>query len=646
MTAVNGLFTGTAGNDQLTIGAASDGNLTNNRFAAGDPGFESAEDFDSTVAGVQTRLAGSNQQFRFSAGDGDDTLTLVGNLAPAVIRDLDMGAGKDVVNAGSMTGHIEIGFAGELMETVEVIVGTSYDDKIYNENIAAIRALPLTIFGGAGDDTITGSEGPDRLDGGGGNDAIGAGGGDYVVSVEFPLPATEGAVDGGAGSDLIAVYGTAQPDELALAGPAADFYAWDIRDYDGGYHATAFEAARLNLAAGDDFAVVSSAIPYVTVTGGAGSDELLVDSLQTTPTVDMVGAARRVTVPVPYGNTPTGPSSVKADAAVERVDLANETTIATAPGAGSGPHVRTFRADGTPLASFMAYDPSFTGGVNIALGDVNGDADDDIVTAPSGSGGPHVRVFYSDGTDTGVGFFAYDPSFTGGVNVAAMDLDFDGVDEIVTVPASNSAPLVRIWSGTGELLGEFLAQGFGNTGLRVAAGSVAGTYGEQILISAASGSPSNVRMFDADGTSPNAFGGYAPYGSFQGGASVSRGLFANTNGAYAADVYDEIVTGAGPGGTPLVRVAQPSLYQTSMTQLSAFYAYTSSFKGGVEVTSCNADGGPDEIVTAPGAGASPLIRTFNLDGSIKRKSFLAYDTGMKAGVHIACGGTLSRVYTR
>jgi hypothetical protein len=122
-------------------------------------------------------------------------------------------------------------------------------------------------------------------------------------------------------------------------------------------------------------------------------------------------------------------------------------------------------------------------------------------------------------------------------------------------------------------------------------------------------------------------------------------MFANNASGYSSDNYDEIVTGAGPGGGPLVRVVQRNANPLQEASLGAFYAYGKTFTGGVNVTTCNADGGADEIVTAPAVGAAPLIRTFGLDGSIKRKSFLAYDTSMKAGVHVACGGTMSRGYS-
>jgi hypothetical protein len=73
------------------------------------------------------------------------------------------------------------------------------------------------------------------------------------------------------------------------------------------------------------------------------------------------------------------------------------------------------------LQSFLAYGAGFAGGVRVAAADLNGDGKADIITGAGPGGGPHVRVF--DGTTGGPlaspveSFFAYDPSFTGGVFV-------------------------------------------------------------------------------------------------------------------------------------------------------------------------------------------------------------------------------------
>ena len=92
--------------------------------------------------------------------------------------------------------------------------------------------------------------------------------------------------------------------------------------------------------------------------------------------------------------------------------------VITGAGPGGGPHVRAFEADGTPTAtSFFAYDASFTGGVYVSAGDVDADGSADIVTGAGAGGGPHVQVFSADGTNTLASFFAYAPAFTGGVYV-------------------------------------------------------------------------------------------------------------------------------------------------------------------------------------------------------------------------------------
>lgn len=101
--------------------------------------------------------------------------------------------------------------------------------------------------------------------------------------------------------------------------------------------------------------------------------------------------------------------------------------LVTGAGAGGGPHVRVLSGkDGTDLASFFAFDESFRGGVNVAVGDVTGDGTADVVTGAGPGGGPHVRVFDGRTFQSVASFFAYADGFIGGVNVATADLDRDG----------------------------------------------------------------------------------------------------------------------------------------------------------------------------------------------------------------------------
>src|SRR6185312_12451978 len=96
--------------------------------------------------------------------------------------------------------------------------------------------------------------------------------------------------------------------------------------------------------------------------------------------------------------------------------------IVTAPGAGGGPDIHVYDgATGQLLRQFWAFDPNFTGGVYVAAGDVNGDGFADIICGADAGGGPNVTVFSGkDNAQTRLmAFFPYDMNFTGGVRVSS-----------------------------------------------------------------------------------------------------------------------------------------------------------------------------------------------------------------------------------
>src|SRR5579871_6078998 len=91
--------------------------------------------------------------------------------------------------------------------------------------------------------------------------------------------------------------------------------------------------------------------------------------------------------------------------------------VVVAPGPGMQSIIEVFDgATGQMVRSFDAYG-SFMGGSFVAVGDINGRGIDDIVTGADAGGGPNVKAFDSAGNVL-FNFNAYNVNFHGGVRVA------------------------------------------------------------------------------------------------------------------------------------------------------------------------------------------------------------------------------------
>lgn len=295
--------------------------------------------------------------------------------------------------------------------------------------------------------------------------------------------------------------------------------------------------------------------------------------------------------------------------------------------AGGEPRVTVFER-GTPVLSFLAYEPGMRAGVRVAAGDVTGDGIPDVVTGPGPGGLPLVRVF--DGVSgeplTGAlgGFLAGDVDVTGGVFVSAGELDGDGFDDIVTGAGAGSEPRVRVFSGRdGTELLTFLAYdasflggvhvGIGDTDLNGLAELVTGPD---------TGAPPLVKLFTGplDGVS------VTPYpAEFAGGVHVALG---DVDGDGRAD----IITGPGPGGEPLVQVRSGGV---GTPLLQSFLAFDPAFRGGVRVAATDTDrDGRLDILVGAGPGGGPEVRAFDGVTLAERATFSAFGPEFTGGVFV------------
>ena len=139
-----------------------------------------------------------------------------------------------------------------------------------------------------------------------------------------------------------------------------------------------------------------------------------------------------------------------------KIDQGYFRQIITGPGNGGGPQVRIFLGTGKLLGDFMAYDKNSRGGVSVALGDVDGDSQDEIVTGPGIGLEPLVKVFTMKG-ELKNSFLAYDKKFKGGVSVAVGDVNGDMNMEIITAPGQGGGPHIRIFNNEGKVMSNFFA---------------------------------------------------------------------------------------------------------------------------------------------------------------------------------------------
>jgi hypothetical protein len=300
--------------------------------------------------------------------------------------------------------------------------------------------------------------------------------------------------------------------------------------------------------------------------------------------------------------------------------------IVTGAGAGGGPHVRVLSvATGAELASFFAYTPGFRGGVSVACGDVNGDGKADIITGAGPGGGPHVLAF--SGADLSVlhSFFAYPPAFTGGVSVAAGDVNGDGKADIITGAGPGGGPHVIVFDGVTLLpIASFFAYNPAFTGgVFVAAGDVNGDGRADIITGAGRGGGPHVLAFSGANLGVlHSFFAYSP--AFIGGVSVAA---ADVNGDGRAD----IITGAGRGGGPHVR----AFSGVDLSVLHSFLAYSPAFTGGVNVAAADVTGdGRTDMITGAGRGGGPHVRAFDGRTGAEVASFFAYGLTFTGGVFL------------
>ncbi len=297
--------------------------------------------------------------------------------------------------------------------------------------------------------------------------------------------------------------------------------------------------------------------------------------------------------------------------------LFDETNVGPPPGligyqdfaVGGFASATLYRPDATIRFSVRPF-AGFLGEVRTAAGDFNGDGVADLVV---GTGpGAATHVFILDGTDQHVLFSIapFEASFTGGVFVAAGDLNGDGKADLAISPDEGGGPRVRIFSGNGfTQIADFFGIDDPNFrgGARAAFGDVNGDGKADLLVAAGFGGGPRVAVFNGSTLGPT--GGPKLFGDFFAFEQTLRNGIFVAAGDLNGDGFADIIAGGGPGGGPRVlALSGKDLLQGNAVQLANFFAGDVNSRGGIRVSVKNLDGDAKaDLVVGAGDNAGSTI---------------------------------------
>ncbi len=163
-----------------------------------------------------------------------------------------------------------------------------------------------------------------------------------------------------------------------------------------------------------------------------------------------------------------------------------------------------WRDDGELYMKIFPYGVNFKGEIKIAVGDINADGKKEIVTAPGNGYNAPIKIYSRDGFKLVEEWYPFGTNYKNGYSIALGDVAGNGNDEILIGTGKNSESSINIFKVGGGYSLSRLYRWFGfersfRGGVNVAAGNVDGVGKDEVIVGAGSGKGPIIKVFEASG---------------------------------------------------------------------------------------------------------------------------------------------------